>query len=65
MTCFCCAEPLVRATDIPDARWLRPGDRYCRTCDVVIWREHVIDGWPTDRVPCRKHQGAVAAKEGA
>lgn len=29
--------------------------------DFVIWREHLVDGWPNERVPCRKHPAAVAA----
>jgi hypothetical protein len=62
MSCFCCAGPLLRAADIPDARWLRRGDQYCRMCDFVIWREHLVDGWPDECAPCRKHRVPVAAK---
>lgn len=55
----------MRATHIPDARWLRPGDVYCRACDLVLRREHLVDGWPTERTPCRKHQEAVGPKGAA
>jgi hypothetical protein len=55
ITCFCCANGLVRASDIPEAHWLRQGDLYCRTCELVIWREELFDGWPVERVLCHKH----------
>jgi len=61
ITCFCCAKGLVRASDIPEAHWLRQGDLYCRTCELLIWREELVDGWPVERVPCRKHL-ALATK---
>jgi len=51
----------VRGSDLPEAHWLRQGDFYCSTCELVIWREELIEGWPTERNPCRKHRG-VAAK---
>jgi hypothetical protein len=56
MTCVCCAKTLVRATDIPEARWLRPGDLYCRACELIVWREELVDGWPADRARCEKHR---------
>jgi len=61
MTCFCCGRTVVRATDIPEAHWLRQGDLYCRTCELLIWREELVDGWPVERVPRRKHL-ALATK---
>ncbi len=57
MTCYCCAAALVRATDIPDARWLRPGDLFCGECRLVIPREQLFDGWPAERRPCPAHRG--------
>jgi len=62
MTCYCCAKPLVRGSDIPEARWLRQGDLYCRTCELVIWREHLVDGWPVEHVQCRTHRTATTTK---
>jgi len=61
ITCFCCAKGLVRASDIPEAHWLRQGDLYCRSCALLIWREELLDGWPVERVLCRKHV-ALATK---
>jgi hypothetical protein len=61
ITCFCCAKGLVRASDIPEAHWLRQGDLCCRTCELLIWREELGEGWPAERVPCSKHP-ALAAK---
>lgn len=29
--------------------------------DFVIRREHLVDGWPNERVPSHDHQAAVAA----
>jgi len=60
MTCYCCGSPLVRAADIPDARWLRNGDRYCAECERVIPREQLTDGWPAARRPCGKHSERAA-----
>jgi len=56
MTCFCCTQPLVRASDIPDARWLRQGDLWCVRCELVVWREQLVDGWPAERCPCSRHR---------
>jgi len=55
MTCFCCGTTLVRGSDVPEAHWLRQGDFYCHNCDLLIWREELIEGRPAGRVPCRKH----------
>jgi hypothetical protein len=63
MTCFCCAGPLVRATNVPDARWLRQGDLFCRNCDLLIRREQLVEGWPAERAPCQKHREATAKEE--
>lgn len=63
MTCFCCGGNLARATDIPEARWLRQGDRYCRDCALVIAREQLVDGWPSAPARCAKHR--EPAKEGS
>jgi len=49
----------VRASDIPEAHWLRQGDLYCRTCRLLIWREELIDAWPVERVSCRKHRSVT------
>ena len=62
VTCFCCDGILVRGSDVPEAHWLRQGDFYCRNCDLLIWREELIEGWPAGRVPCRKHLN-VGTKE--
>jgi hypothetical protein len=59
MTCFCCGRTLVRGSDLPEAHWLRQGDFYCRRCDLLIWREEVIEGWPAGRLPCRKHVASL------
>ena len=56
MNCFCCAGMLVRASDLPEAHWLRQGDLYCRTCRMTIWREEFIDGWSTERTACPRHR---------
>ena len=59
ITCFCCAKGLVRASDIPETHWLRQGDFYCRTCELLIWREELVDGWTVERLPCRKHPASA------
>jgi hypothetical protein len=56
LVCYCCESSLVRAADLPDVRWMRPGDRYCSDCDHVVVREQLLDGWPAARWPCRRHR---------
>jgi hypothetical protein len=56
MTCYCCRGELVRAADKPEVRWMRHGDLYCGECTLVIRREQLVDGWPMDRVLCKKHR---------
>jgi hypothetical protein len=58
MTCYCCGSPLARASDVPDVRWMRYGDRYCGQCEHVVSREQLVDGWPTERWRCLLHRDA-------
>ena len=47
------------------AEWLDP-ENWAEIMNGVflIWREHLVEGWPNERVPCRKHRAAVAATGG-
>jgi hypothetical protein len=63
MPCYCCGGELVRATDKPEARWMRQGDLHCGACGLVIRREQLVDGWPAERVSCPKHR--MAGRKGA
>lgn len=39
MDCPCCGDSLSRGADLPEARWIRFGDRYCRSCYWLFARE--------------------------
>lgn len=55
MDCVCCGTELVRGRDLPETRgWLRPGDRFCRSCEWVYPRELIGEGEPLVS-RCRVH----------